>query len=448
MTRGSCLSALLIASIALGLGAVHVTAMEEFAIQTFTLAELKDPNPETLQRLKRSVFQHGLAAVVDFIEEPAQADLLESTHSIHSAGNPKPYSGAMASLMDCVHNKDLDQDLMSKTMEDGSVRSTLATETTGGVAQPFADPAYASVLDTLLAPMCEGRDCGLKPFQTAVSSAESLEHFHVFSDLGSQDSENPTIELHSDMGLFIVMTAAEYFSTVGSTAQRLAPGKLVKPIIPDGSLLIMNGDGSSRWNWAGRSVNSPNAHQPYAPGHEVIVPRVVGVARAWYGRMYFPPAAATLVAEDLPEEEKDVTFGEYRQAAYEAFQNGAVASASGCMQSRRLLQDDNSCADDELYCWMKCRSILELPCDKDNMICIGPNGFWPEDYLNETSGDPLHCFDCALECEEGSTWSPPMAPPPSPGSSGVFQNEILLYTYVWAVAGDEHEQLTLTTMRI
>eukprot|EP00798_Chlamydomonas_sp_ICE-L_P020706 gene20706-27512_t len=91
----------------------------EVAIQTISLAELK--------RLKRSVFQHGLAAVVDFIEEPAQADRLEATHSIHSTGNPKPYSGAMASLMDYVLNKDLNQDLMIKTKEDGSVRSTLIT---------------------------------------------------------------------------------------------------------------------------------------------------------------------------------------------------------------------------------------------------------------------------------------------------------------------------------
>ena len=48
-----------------------------------------------------------------------------------------------------------------------------------------------------------------------VATAESLEHFHVFRRLaGKPQAGRPTLRMHSDMGLFIVMTPPQYFDLV------------------------------------------------------------------------------------------------------------------------------------------------------------------------------------------------------------------------------------------
>lgn len=39
------------------------------------------------------------------------------------------------------------------------------------------------------------------------------------------------------------------------------------------------------------------AARPFAPGHEVVVPDMEGVVRAWFGRMYLPPRDALLQPE-------------------------------------------------------------------------------------------------------------------------------------------------------
>eukprot|EP00955_Chlamydomonas_euryale_P033316 347508-Chlamydomonas_euryale.AAC.1 len=102
------------------------------------------------------------------------------------------------------------------------------------------------------------------------------------------------------------MTAPEYFSEPG--AERLAPeagkpasgfvlqlpsGELVKPVAPEGSLLVLNGEGATRWM---RAVDG--ARRPRPATHEVTVPDIRGMARAWFGRMYFPPRDALLQADD------------------------------------------------------------------------------------------------------------------------------------------------------
>lgn len=126
------------------------------------------------------------------------------------------------------------------------------------------------------------------------------------------------------MGLFIVMTAAEYIDLstgerlrdalpddtsepISSTSHtRVAPesgfrlrlpnGNVVTPTFPSGSLLVMNGEGSRLWIKVATSSNKEGATRwPYAPAHEVLVPNMdLDVGRAWFGRMYLPPRDAVL----------------------------------------------------------------------------------------------------------------------------------------------------------
>ena len=165
------------------------------------------------------------------------------------------------------------------------------------------------------------------------------------------------IDLHSDMGLFIVMTAAEYIhmasgepaAEVSSRAAgggaaaaatgpepgfflELASGEIVKPVIPPGSLLVMNGEGLERW-----TRRAPGSVRPHVPGHEVVLPPMEGLGRVWFGRMFLPPRDAVL--QQLPGEadhHATMTFGEYRDQAMAAFREGTpeVASTAGCSPLR------------------------------------------------------------------------------------------------------------------
>jgi hypothetical protein len=145
--------------------------------------------------------------------------------------------------------------------------------------------------------------------------------------------------MHSDMGLFIIMTAAEYFSSLNTDkgdGSRLAPGHgkpepgllielpsgmVVRPNIADGSLLVMNGEGANMWMRAEGTRASDDP--PYAPPHELVVPDVQGATRAWFGRMYLPPRDAVL----QHGASKGITFNEYREQTYEAFKEGRPCEA-------------------------------------------------------------------------------------------------------------------------
>eukprot|EP00955_Chlamydomonas_euryale_P107936 365809-Chlamydomonas_euryale.AAC.8 len=301
--------------------------------------------------------------------------------AIDTPGSKQPFMGALQTYVECLETDGEVHDMVLKTsMDDATERLTLATSTNVSLPEPlpaaaatscprFADAsarlrgtvdaagvAYASLLDELVhGPAVQRGDVDL--YRSAVARGESLEHFHVFRRDGPPDDDLATLSMHTDVGLFIVMTAPEYFSEPG--AVRLEPGagkpgtgfilelpsgELVRPVVPDGALLVLNGEGATKWmRLAGGS------RHPRPASHEVTVPDISGMARAWFGRMYFPPRDALLQGSDTP-----VTWGEYRQQTYSAFRGGQKESASlvGCTPSRSLLQDEGSCNDDEVYCWM------------------------------------------------------------------------------------------------
>lgn len=227
--------------------------------------------------------------------------------------------------------------------------------------------------------------------------AESLEHFHLFRRSGPTTAPSEaTLEMHSDMGLFIVMTAADYFDLPSGErmvppdddtydtvdARRRAPesgfrlrlpdGSVVRPTIPSGSILVMNGEGSRLWMKTSASLKTPT-RWPYVPAHEVLVPNMdQNIGRAWFGRMYLPLRDAVLQREQPSmrlaggiKEDSAVTFGWYRDQTFAAFSQGKphLASTIGCGPSygdatsssasskSRALIDNGSCNSNQVYCW-------------------------------------------------------------------------------------------------
>lgn len=106
--------------------------------------------------------------------------------------------------------------------------------------------------------------CASRSFHWAASNAESLEHFHLFTKPETNLSHaasagEPALHMHSDMGIFLIMTPAAYFRideaaipsapTAGMNSGfylELPSGELVHPTFPPNSLLVMGGEASAR----------------------------------------------------------------------------------------------------------------------------------------------------------------------------------------------------------
>ncbi|KAG2440555.1 hypothetical protein HYH02_010139 [Chlamydomonas schloesseri] len=432
-----------LALLALAPLATFGTAAEypSLALPAFSLAELKAPDDAALRAITNAIADLGMFAVTGVSGGPAAHD-------------------ALSSLVACAARGEVP--LRKVEMEDGAIRHTLATATTAGVPQPLpADAvracpdfavaanrlraavaatggAYAAVLDRLLygagactpqqllasgkagtakataaikaAAGADDADAAqqVRCYGAAVRAAESLEHFHVFrpapaAAAATGAAERTVLGLHSDIGMFLVMTPAELFaSTPQTTASsaaaatttssipctddrqqqarraardlvvQLRDGRLVAPALPGGGdvLLVMNGEGLTRW-----MRPASTGLQPYSPLHEVLSTDMGGGVRAWFGRMFMPPPSARLQALPATDSGSDValfpeasankepaftaaaghgakmmmTFAEYRAQTYALFRagRGAEAPSMGCSPSRRRLVDEGSCGADQ-----------------------------------------------------------------------------------------------------
>eukprot|EP00959_Pyramimonas_sp_CCMP1952_P120100 2511125-Pyramimonas_sp.AAC.1 len=129
-------------------------------------------------------------------------------------------------------------------LDDGTRKLSVATATNHSVPQSFPEAllsrpqcsqfvdksrgfratvdrtgrAFSRVLDQLTesrSPTDESRSTdegGFDSFSSTVTDAESLEHFHLFTRPRIDwNDAMPTLHMHSDVGMFIVMTPAKYF---------------------------------------------------------------------------------------------------------------------------------------------------------------------------------------------------------------------------------------------
>lgn len=478
-------------------------------LPVFALSELQAPTAATLTRVGAAVSDLGMFAVTgDFACQHIAHQALSQFVACAAAGNLA---------------------LRKVTMDDGTRRNTLATATNASVPQPLpadvelhcpdfataaarlrsavatAGRAYAGVLDRLLYgdAACAAPD---QCFTSAVLTAEGLEHFHFFEPAASKaTSAVPPhmLEMHADIGLFLVMSPAELFDHAGAAeavaataapARRLAAanakpragraraasgdddgvgaptsaprrandlvvqladGKIVAPVLPDGALLVMNGEGLTRWM---RASSSPGRPHPYSPLHEVLSSDMGGGVRAWFGRMFMPARSALLQGADvdasLPQPQmasrppssapastsSRLTFGAYREHTHAMFRDGLgqEASAAGCSPTRRRLADEGSCGANEVYCWHSCMAMpANTTCSKTEAVCANindPSMLWPRDYTSPGSNKVGHCMECGVMCPKSS----------APTSASSFCSTLLEPTTMWMTgfqfaAGNEND---------
>eukprot|EP00667_Euglena_gracilis_P010674 EG_transcript_10876 len=343
--------------------------VSSFKAPTVSLDDLLHPSWATLSTIEQAVTEVGFFAVTLNNEQEQQK------------------TEALKELITCIRSDSTGEDVNVVEMADNTVRSTIATATNQSIAREFSPllkeqcpafvtlaesvrsvtatvgNAYAKVLDKM-----ELKDLSavLGPFEGAVARSENLEHFHVYWRREERNDDTPTLRMHTDLGMYIVMTPPQYFHFSGTPAGqrigsgfevKLPNGETVTPEFPAGSVVVMNGEGCADW------IESTTAKSLYAPPHQVLLPSgTLGIGRTWYGRMFLPPR------DSLKQDEKrPVTFNQYWTGASAALVQTPTKQAA---LGHRNLVDQGNCAAGQLYCWMSCMNasiVSTCPSDVQNL---------------------------------------------------------------------------------
>jgi len=426
------------------------SAYRSIDVYTVPLSQLQEPTTEVRENVFEAISKVGLFMV--------------SLGEDESQGFQETLDGFAACLSadgtDGVIEGDMDGAVRRVVLDDGTEKYSVASATNHSVPQSYPEAllarpqcsqfvsasrgfrdtvdrtgrAFSSVLDELTDSPSAHDQGDFDSFSNTVSEAESLEHFHLFTRPRiNWDNSQPTLHMHSDVGMFIIMTPAKYFHLSqlkahesgfnspgvhgGGFYLELPDGEIVSPRFGSNrdkqkTLVVMGGEGARNW------IRRPQKVPVYAPGHEVVLPDLDALARVWYGRMYFPARQAKLL-DTSSTGGKPQTFGNFLTQSYNAFKDGRpeAALALGCHPNRRALADESSCSGDQIYCWMSCQPVVREEgddCPKEEALCRDRAGrLWPQDYTT-AEGTIQHCFDCVAKC--------PARPDPPPSPNGTVPN--------------------------
>ncbi|GBG27408.1 High affinity copper uptake protein 1 [Hondaea fermentalgiana] len=242
-------------------------------------------------------------------------------------------------------------------------------------------------IDFFVARATSSGDDGFTSVRDLIDAGSQLEHMHVYSRSQHKSTDehggtSAALDLHEDAGLFILFVPAVNFGKSASAADgftlELASGERVTPVFPrDGNTIVLMIGAAFE-----RLVN-PRSRVPLrAMPHELHVSH--GSTRAWFGKMFLPPADALYTAENQ-------TFASVHAAQIDAVRAQPAKTASmGCTDVFAYATDQSSgCKNDELYCWMKC--MPKPTCDTHKQArCVHPNG----DPWDVTT----HCTECKPRC--------------------------------------------------
>lgn len=307
------------------------------------------------------------------------------------------------------------------TFPDGTTRRTLATHSlpgAGGVqplasaegecaaferaAAPFralvaaATNLFAERLSSSLrarAPLLVAEDgTEFNSLHDVSTAGEHLEHFHAYTRATPSShgpASPPTIDLHTDQGIFIAFTPALMVSATGepdaaADAGRfevgLADGSRAEAHFDPDSLVFLLGDGIHQ------VLPKDAAPRLRAAPHALSAPPTgAGGARAWYGRMVLPPKEAVIPAS-LSENRK--TFGTLRAIMVEATLGGVEdpeAMSLGCSAPdlRPTHRELSACEAGTIFCWNRCMNTTE-----DRGVWYGVS-----DEICAEQGKQLQCTD-------------------------------------------------------
>lgn len=415
MTRVSSSLAASLAVVALLLAGVHG---DEFSPGTVHFSQLVDD-----ELFERS----GAKAVI--------SEELKRTGVIQVTGIPKIQNGRKAMLAGAARCAPASAGAKSSTFPDGTTRTTLASKWSSEDGHlDFAPHGHGEAL-------CAEFDAASSGFRTAVaeatqafahrvgslfpgtnaaqqgqrfgsfaefhSASDQLEHFHHYQSgasakTESDQAEERTLPMHTDMGLFIAFTPAVLMGA--NSEPETADGFWVEmrdgtqaqvSFADDGDVLVfMLGDGAMGLHDELR----PAPHAFHMSKNDN------GMVRSWYGRMVVAPGVGSVKHDD---------------------QNAHTVCSEGHV--RRVLSSESDCTEDQLFCWHRCQNLTEVvneqACEAQNLTlqCADASGqIWnPAEHRGP---------DYIPRCEEALVSGSPTPAPSSAANPGVKTSVLALAT--------------------
>jgi len=226
-------------------------------------------------------------------------------------------------------------------------------------------------------------------YQDIARHGEHLEHLHSYyasstttAASGTASKIAPTIDFHTDGGLFIAMTAglysgAEEQASAGLFLQTRDGGmlRLGSYEVAD-SLVFMVGEAGAKWL-------APVLGKPLRAVPHKLVASFQGQAeasRSWYGKMYLPPSDAlvpisTIAGSPIGSSEPMTTYARYRAEMNRALSSSsssqllqAASLPAACGPNAQLMSSTTCTALDGtagVECWMQCMSTSSIWCGQE-----------------------------------------------------------------------------------
>lgn len=231
----------------------------------------------------------------------------------------------------------------------------------------FATQTFFSLLDSQI---ITNNPIVMEPYFTSFTSlmkdGKHLEHLHSY--FGSNQEKNleeefvPTMNLHTDLGFLIAMTTGHFNqgthpSPVSGLYLKLSDGRLVKAISSDSSLLILLGEGASKWIDSQHLFSRTFRTMPHLLLNDLPA-KQTDITRSWYGMMFRPPSSAIIPSvsssfEDYNIDVISTSAKGFDRSLYENTSSDLTVVPIGCKL------DDGS---DGVECWAQCTSVADLPC--------------------------------------------------------------------------------------
>jgi hypothetical protein len=331
----------------------------------------------------------------------------------------------LGSVADCLAE---DIAVPSSSLKDGSSRKVINAESLDGRAGAFTNKCGASademraLIDLTSYQLFVALDSlnfnpeklmtPYKNFVDLTSHGDHLEHLHAY--YGPQDpmcdASNkvvPTMELHTDSGLFIAMTTGSWNSVdsasdiVGGVYMRTPAGLLARMKAADDALIFMVGEGGQAW--LTEVFGRPLRAVPHLLVADVSAVCGSGMqrTRSWYGKMFLPPGDAQI-------ESLGMSYSSLRkkQTQIVTSRNSPYSLPVGCgdvqfsgyslsSPSVDLGTNDDGCGSGQQRCWMQCYSLSALNLSCSDPVCV--------DTITDTEADPNEMCpsgvaNCKLMC--------------------------------------------------
>ncbi|KAJ1634773.1 hypothetical protein T492DRAFT_1142082 [Pavlovales sp. CCMP2436] len=441
--------------------------LRSLALPEVTLAELGGGDAAVALRLRYSLAEHGAVAIIVPGIAKTAAVALGALPACYGLGNGalSPFRSSVAASIKCGVSSEVDVPQCADVL--APLRALLGKTTDALFGALDAGPGGALGM---------GREGGgaYGSLRELAAAGEQLEHFHIYQLVAAKQPASGeeaawTLPLHTDAGVFAIMTAGVYVRADGSAVSppadgglflKLRSGELVSvaqaaPDAHSASVIVIVGEGAANW------LRSDSASPPLrAAPHALRVGtssagQPAGLVRAWHGRMLLPPSDALLPS--------GISFGQHRKAEAAAIAAAPLtrpaaedpyacsphallppgraafleqpahgnATRPASAAARRLIVawgagEECTTTGDEpgIKCWMACISVasLALECPQEEVGCYDIDLTQFVDGTDHCPSSPK-VDKCKIKCVP-----PPPSPPPGPvdsstTSSGSDANE-------------------------